>query len=499
MAEHRADPNADVIVGSVPTLGRANSQRLLALDPSQFACLITDEAHHATAESYQTIYKHFGVDEHGTSKMLHLGVTATPNRADNRGLSTVYDEVSYSMGILEAIQQGWLANLRAYRVASGQSIDGVHTRAGDFDVAELSSATNNAQRNQLVVKHWLETCKGRSTLVFCCDIAHAQSMAADFRIHGIKAEAIWGDDNERAEKLVQLRSGAIDVLCNCAVLTEGYDDWHISAIVMARPTKSQLLFVQCIGRGTRIPEGIDNLLDAKDQGIVIPKTDCVILDVVDLTSRHSVVTIPQLFGMAQHMNMKGRTVTAALNHFNTVQQQHPDADLSQAPDLTKLNSYAVSVDIFTMKWANEILDCSDFQWRKNVDGHYTLYLKRGRVDVREDVLGKWSVTGKIEVVDDIDVGTLSVCLAKGQYADIGNAEFDEHDIASLPIAFEKAEQFVRKVVPDELTLIRREAPWHKEPATDAQLKLMRRLHIQIKPNLTKGECQIAISRFLKKK
>jgi hypothetical protein len=317
-------------------------------------------------------------------------------------------------------------------------------------------------------------------------------MATEFKANGIRAAAIWGEDIDRAKKLDQLRNGDIEVLCNCAVLIEGYDDWHIAAIVMARPTKSQLLFVQCIGRGTRIPEGIDNLLDAQKAGWAIPKTDCVVLDVVDATTKHNIVTIPQLFGMARHMDMKGRTITSALNHFNSVQQQHPNADLTNAPDLTHLNSFAVSVDLFSMKWASEVLEGSNFQWHRNADGHYTLYLRKGRVDINEDILGKWHVIGNADRVEESISGLLVEDTAT-------HFEIAEHDLPNLPAAFDIAERFVNRSVPKECTLLRREAPWHKEKASEAQIKLLHRLHIMPKPNMTKGEAQLAISRVLKKK
>ena len=501
MGDRFADPFAEVVVGSVQTLGRKGSNRLAALDPRQFGAIITDEAHHSTAESYMTIYEHFGVLK-DDNQILLLGVTATPNRADGTGLDKVYSEVAYSMGILDAIKQGWLADIRGYKVVTDQSLDGVHTRAGDFAQDELSSVVNNVVRNEIIVKHWKEEAPGRPTLAFCVDIAHAKSVAASFQQYGIKAAAVWGDDPDRAAKLAKLRSGEITVLCNCAVLTEGYDDWRISCVIMARPTKSQLLFVQCSGRGTRIPDGIDNLVSARLAGLPIAKEDCVLIDVVDATTKHSLVTLPQLFGLPTGMDLKGRKITAALDHFNDIQEKHPNADLSQAPDLTKLNSYALNVDVFAMKWADEVLNSgAKLQWHQTGDGHYTLYHPKGRLDVQEDLLQKWSVKGSVRSEKDtlsIDLPTLRV---EGDgvpaQADMQTFVIDEKDLPDLCDAFRVAEKFVREHAPESMTLVRREARWHHDPASENQIRLLKRFHVQIKPGLTKGEAQIALSKYLK--
>jgi hypothetical protein len=234
-----------------------------------------------------------------------------------------------------------------------------------------------------------------------------------------------------------------------------------------------LLFVQCAGRGTRIPEGIDNLIDAKQSGIPILKDDCILLDVVDVTTKHSLVTLPKLFGMGERLDLRGKTITQALADYSEVQEAHPGADLSKADDLSTLKSYAESVDLFSMKWANEVLEGSKLQWHHTTEGHYALYLPDGRVDIFEDLLQKWNVVGRI-----------------------GLNNIDDHGIMDLVEAFRVAEDNVRLMAPEALTLVRREAKWHKGEATAKQLRLLRKFRIPIIPGLTKGQAQIAISKFL---
>ena len=472
-AEQRATDTHQIVVASVQTL-RKGSPRLLALNPADFGLIITDEAHHATADSYTSIYERFGVVEDG-SHIIHVGLTATPNRADGEGLSKVFSEIAYSMGILDAIKQGWLANIKGFRVSTGQSLDGVRTRCGDFATDDLSNAVNNAPRNEIIVKHWKELAENRQTLAFCVDIAHAKALAKTFNDYGVLAEAVWGDDPQRAEKVKALGTGTIKVLCNCAVLTEGFDEWRIGCIIMARPTKSQLLFVQCSGRGTRIPDGINNLVEARTAGIKVAKEDCILLDVVD-SYKHSLVTLPTLFGLGEKLNMQGKTITAALEKFEEIQEDHPQADLKDAPDLDKLDSYATSIDLFTVAWTNEVLEGSTLQWHRAPDGHYVLRTKTRHIDVFEDLLQKWNVKVKM-----------------------GEREATKGNIPDLPGAFSFAENYVREKCGEELTLLKREARWHHDLASPGQLKLLRKFRVPVKVGLTKGEAQLAISKILAKK
>jgi superfamily II DNA or RNA helicase len=435
---------------------------------------VVHNCHHATSDSYTSIYEHMGVLSDGGS-ILHCGLTATPNRADGKGLHDVFTEISYSMDILTAIKEGWLANLRAFKVVTGQSLDGVRTRAGDFATDDLAQAINNAPRNEIIVKHWKELAENRTTLAFCADIKHAQDLAAHFNSSGIPAAAVWGDDPLRAEKLEDLTHGKIKVLCNCAVLTEGFDEWRIGCVVMARPTKSQLLFVQCVGRGTRIPEGVDNLVEAAKAGVAVEKRDCIVLDVVD-SCRNSIVTLPTLFGLGERLDMKGKDILKALEKFEEVQEEHPQADLKDAEDIETLDSYATNIDLFVVKWADEVLEGSTMQWHRAPDGHYVLRTKERRIEVFEDLLQKWNVR-----------------VTMGEKAGI------KGELRDLPAAFSYAESYVRDRCPKEVTLVSRTARWHKDPASEAQIRNLKRFRIPIKPGLTKGEAQLALSKLFKKK
>ena len=119
------------------------------------------------------------------------------------------------------------------------------------------------------------------------DVQHAHDLAATFRSAGVQAAALDGTmtREERQRLLEQYRSGDLEVLCNCNLLSEGYDSPETSCIITARPTQSRPLFVQQVGRGARKAPA---------------KADCLILDVCDVSSRHklSVQHLPEATGIA---------------------------------------------------------------------------------------------------------------------------------------------------------------------------------------------------------
>lgn len=453
MGVRRAPARADFVVGSVQTLGREGSARLQALDPDTFDLVVCDEAHHSTSPSYGVVFRHFGFGKYDTGR-LFLGVTATPRRGDGVALGTVYDEIVYQYPMLDAIRDGWLCNLRGLRVRTGVGLDDVHTRAGDFNVEELSRTVNTRVRNEHIVQEWVKQAEDRKSIAFAVDVAHAKSLADAFKSYGVAAEAIWADDPHRAEKIRAHKAGNLKMLTNCGILTEGYDDWAIKCIVMARPTKSQLLFVQMAGRGTRIPEGIHNLNDARAAGKTLAKEDCLLLDVTDNTSRHSLVTLSSIFGLPVKLDLNKQTVTDAVARVEAVSLARPNLDLSGLEDLSKLNTYVEEVDLFTVKFPPEIEAGSKLQWHKTPAGNYALLLpNKENVVISGNLLDKWDIKG-------------TVC---GQ-------EISEKGVSDLSYALGWADSMVQMLGGKQLlSLLRREtnAKWAKDPITPSQIHTLK--------------------------
>jgi superfamily II DNA or RNA helicase len=382
----------DIVVASVQTIGRLNSPRLLQFNPADFDALVVDEAHHATAPSYRTIINHFRQNP----KLLHLGVTATPNRADGKGLGEIYDEIVADRDIVFGIREGWLADLRGIRIKTRTDISQVRSQAGDFQVGELSRTLNTPARNRLIVESWKEHAHERPTVIFTVDIQHAKDLAAEFERQGVTAAAVWGDDPERGAKIALLRAGRIKVITNCQLLTEGFDEWTVSCIGVARSTQSESMYTQMVGRGTRIPDGISNLLEARQAGIEIAKEDCILLDFVDVTSKHSLITLPTLFGLNKDLDLKGKKISEVVAEIDELKLQKPNVDVTNVTDIDKLQAYAEQVDLFKVSFAPEIIQLSEFQWHKTGHNAYVLLLRDGdHVTVLSDMLEKWHIVGKV--------------------------------------------------------------------------------------------------------
>lgn len=472
MASSYAPSSATFVVAGVATLGRASSSRLAAFDPSSFDAVITDECHHSTAKSYTNIFNHFGCLSQN-SKTLLLGVTATPNRGDGTPLAQVYDEIVYQKSILEAIREGWLVNLKGIRIHTGEDLDNINTRAGDFEQDKLALAVNTPERNDLIVRKWIENAHDRQSVVFCVDIQHAKDLSERFNHYGIASQAIWGDDPERATKLRAHRGKHLRVLTNCGVLTEGYDDPGIGCIVLARPTKSGLLFVQMAGRGTRLPEGVDNLVDAKRRGLAVTKDDCIVLDVVDNTQRHSLSTLNSLFGLG-NLEENGKNITELVDKVEAAKAKNPDLDMDKVTDFESLEFQASEVDLFKIKWPPIITNNSMLQWHQNTDkDSFVLMLPLGEsMAIVPNMLNKYAVVGSVH----------------------GNKI--REDVDDLPEAFRVADLFVSVHGKDYTRILKREARWMAEPMTERQVRLFQRLRVPIPEGMTKGDAHKYIGRFM---
>ncbi len=164
--------DADVVVASVQCIGNGKveecdgdvtfeySKRLLSFDPSQFDVVVVDEIHHAGGRGvqYRNIMRYFGVlkgDAGLDRQKLMLGVTATPQRRDNIGLESVCDKICYEYPLRSAIKQGYLSDLRAFRVETHEDISAVKSTAGDLNIAQLGNAVNTPERNALVAREYL--------------------------------------------------------------------------------------------------------------------------------------------------------------------------------------------------------------------------------------------------------------------------------------------------------------------------------------------------------
>jgi ATP-dependent helicase IRC3 len=211
-----------------------------------------------------------------------VGVTATPERGDRQSLRQVFDRIVYQKTLLEMMQAGYLVDLRALQVLLQADFDALRTQHGDFVEAELETLLLEANAPAQVLTAFQAYAAARKALLFTPTVATAYAMADTFCTAGIPAEALDGTTPlaTRRAILQRLHTGATRVVANCAVLTEGFDEPSVDCIIVARPTQSALLYQQMLGRGTRTYPG---------------KTDCLVLDVVGVSTSPVKVILPPVF------------------------------------------------------------------------------------------------------------------------------------------------------------------------------------------------------------
>lgn len=474
-----ADVNSDIIVASVQSVGREGSARANRFDFNKVDKYVIDEAHHSTASGYTNflgsanIYPRLSFDNR-----LLVGVSASAQRSDGTPLATLYKRIVYSYGMREAIKDGWLVDVRGKRVNTRTSLDEVRSQAGDFKQDELADTVNTPERNHLILQSWRLYADNLRSIAFTVDIKHAIDLAEMFKSFGVRAEAVWGDDPQRAEKIANHKAGRLDVLFNCGILVEGYDDPQVACILMCCPTKSGVKYVQCVGRGTRLFPGKDHLL---------------VLDFADNTRRHSLVTLPTLMGLPAGLDLDGKSLLWATEQMEKVQESFPHISLEHLSSIDNLEQYVQDVDLFTINFAPEVSEHSELTWFP-YEGGYILHVpfpkeyeidwankpKGDYVTIKQNLLDKWEIRSKLtEWVTN-----------RGWVARTYKAEVD-----TLTSAFSKGDGLIQDKRQDSLGALVQEAKWHKDKPTAAQLQRLRRMFPgkTFPADLTKGSVSRLIS------
>lgn len=290
----RVELDAQVIVGGIQTLTRQNRR----LQLPRIALVIVDECHHASADSYLKVLDHVGamddVNRGGYCRCagcwpieqgaLAAGFTATMVRSDRRGLGNVWQQIVYTKSIMWGIENndggpcapgaGYLTDARGIAI----KIDGLDLRTvaatqGDFQDGALGDAYEGSDALVKIAEGYREHAADRSGIVFMPTVATAEQYAVESTRLGIPTEVVTGSTpgEERRLTYKRLASGDIQAVSNCGVLTEGFDEPRVSAVV-PKLTASQGLYIQMVGRGLRPYPG---------------KRDCLVLDPTGVSSRLS--------------------------------------------------------------------------------------------------------------------------------------------------------------------------------------------------------------------
>ena len=211
--------------------------------------IVIDEAHHATAGAWASV-----VAQYPEARVL--GVTATPQRLDGKGLGQVFDDLIRGPEVADLIDQNFLAR-PIYYAPKTVSMDGVRTTAGDYNRADIAERMDRPTITGDAVTHYRKYCDGQPCIVFCTGIKHAEHVAAAFNAEGYRFQVIDGtlSKEERARRVLDLSNGTLQGLVSVDIVSEGFDLPCVSTAILLRPTASLSLHLQQIGRVLRPSPG----------------------------------------------------------------------------------------------------------------------------------------------------------------------------------------------------------------------------------------------------
>jgi superfamily II DNA or RNA helicase len=268
-AAARASLDRQFVVGSVQSLQR---ERLKRFPSEHFGLVIIDECHHAPAQSYRNVLDHF-------SGAQVLGVSATFQRLDELGYEGILDSVAFEVNLKQLVTAGYLCPIKAKTLPIKIDLRKVKKVAGDFNQAQLAEAIG--QELERAADVVAEHVRDRRTLVFLPSVGHARVFAGLCRDRAVNADYVTGSCSDREEKVRRFASGETRLLTNCMLLTEGFDSPECDCVVILRPTQSQGLYCQMVGRGTRTHSN---------------KKDLLLLDFLWLTRGHDLCKPASLLG-----------------------------------------------------------------------------------------------------------------------------------------------------------------------------------------------------------
>jgi superfamily II DNA or RNA helicase len=275
--QHETACEARVVLSTFQAMAR----NLSRFNPREFGYIIVDEAHHAVADTFCEVVRRF-------EPRFLLGLTATPERSDDKSLLQVFRETAHRLSLEEAIQRGLLVPIRCLRVETNVDLRHVRFNGVDYRLKDLEQAIRVPGRDELIAGVYSRHAEGRRAVCFCVNVDHAERVAQVFRDRGIAAETVSGRQpvERREAVLASYEAGDVKVLCACDMLNEGWDSPKTEVLLMARPTLSKILYVQQLGRGTRVASGKEHLL---------------VFDFVDRADRYAqALSLHRVFGKAEY-------------------------------------------------------------------------------------------------------------------------------------------------------------------------------------------------------
>ena len=252
-------------------------------NPDQFDLIIIDEAHHAVASSWRKIFNFY-------KKALKLGVTATPMRMTGAGLGEIFDNLIVGSTIPELVEKKYLADHEVYAPPNKLNLNKIRTIRGDFSKKEVEDELEKVDIVGDAVENYRKLGKNKPAIAFCISVKHGQYVTNKFKQAGYSAELITGSmkSDDRKTLVDNFKNGKVQILVSIDVVSEGFDVEGCFCAILLRPTQSEALYIQQVGRVLR-PE---------------PNKVAIVLDHVGNTKRHGFVDDIRDFDLNQKAKSK---------------------------------------------------------------------------------------------------------------------------------------------------------------------------------------------------
>ena len=453
---------AKVVVATAQTLARpGRAERLI--EHGAFSHVIVDEAHHYTAEVFKSVLANFGI-----AKIA--GFTATPLRTDGDGLAKIFERCSFRFPIGTAIRRGALVPFDALGVALPISFDGLKQTADGWEREPMGDLLRAANVLEIVVDHWQRYAGNRQTIAFTATVAQARDTAEYFKAQGVRAAYVCGetpkDEQDRIAR--DFESGALQFVANCMIWTEGADFPTTSAVLMIAPTKSDLIYVQRLGRGLRTAPGKEN---------------CVVLDFAPLEARN-VIMAGDVLGEARDVKKskeqaakQGVLIAFSVNRQGEAANIDPSRLVVKVLNLLRKDALAWTVD--------------DYCATASLSEKETLTIvlpNSDRVAKAESLKrsGQW----------DPRYADAATFLSQFRLYRLNGSARLVGAFGSMDEAKGRADDIALEAKAPEHVLAAKKARWRNDPATDKQENILRSLGVQPPEGCTKGQAAQLITHHM---
>ena len=429
------DVDADVMVASVQTLASQTRRHTLMRAAETYGdvgLIITDECHHAAAASYKKIYDAF-------PDALQLGVTATMARGDRVGLGDVWDDVVYKRSILWMISRGYLTDVRTRQIDLKElDLGGVKASRGDWQAGALGEALMDAHADTAIARAYKEHAGARQGIVFTPTVETAYAAMSALSRAGVTSMVVDGatPTQTRREIYEEYRTGDLQVLVNCMVLTEGFDMPQAEVAVIARPTQSAPLYTQMVGRVLRPWPG---------------KTEALVLDLVGASANKLRTLIDLEPGVVEAVRDGESLAEAVVREEEERNHKAPAGSLAFELKVRDVSSFGTS----------------DFAWVRTPKGVMFINCGETRVFL-------WPAS---------ELGLWDVCVARPR------EQWHRTEYTGLEIGMATA--WAEAVAEDHTEWmgfgVKKSAAWRRKPASDKQRSYAAALGIQVPEKATQGD------------